>query len=68
LRTTGIVFLALGFVMLVAADAITDPTALDANIGAGGLMFIGRPLGGLGLLLIIVDAVLRGMRRRRSAS
>jgi hypothetical protein len=65
MRTTGIILLAIGFVMLVAADAITDPTALDANIGAGGLIFVGQPLGSVGLLLIIIDAVVRRVRRKR---
>jgi hypothetical protein len=66
MRTTGIILLAIGFVMLVAADAITDPTALDANIGAGGLVFVGQPLGSVGLLLIIIDAVARRVRRKRA--
>jgi hypothetical protein len=66
MRTTGIILLAIGFVMLVAADAITDPTALDANIGAGGLIFVGQPLGSVGLLLIIIDAVARRVRRKRA--
>jgi hypothetical protein len=66
MRTTGIILLAIGFVMLVAADAITDPTALDANIGAGGLIFVGQPLGSVGLLLIIIDAVVRRVRRKRA--
>jgi hypothetical protein len=66
MRTTGIILLAIGFVMLVAADAITDPTALDANIGAGGLIFVGQPLGSVGLLLIIIDAVVRRVRGNRA--
>jgi hypothetical protein len=66
MRTTGIILLAIGFVMLVAADAITDPTALDANIGAGGLIFVGQPLGGVGLLLVIIDAIARRVRRKRA--
>jgi hypothetical protein len=66
MRTTGIILLAIGFVMLVAADAITDPTALDANIGAGGLIFVGQPLGSVGLLLIISDAVVRRVRGKRA--
>jgi hypothetical protein len=66
MRTTGIILLAIGFVMLVAADAITDPTALDANIGAGGLVFVGQPLGSVGLLLIVIDALVRRVRRKRA--
>jgi hypothetical protein len=66
MRTTGIILLAIGFVMLVAADAITDPTALDANIGAGGLIFVGQPLGSVGLLLVIIDAIARRVRRKRA--
>jgi hypothetical protein len=66
MRTTGIILLAIGFVMLVAANVITDPTALDANIGAGGLIFVGQPLGSVGLLLVISDAVVRRVRRKRA--
>jgi hypothetical protein len=66
MRTTGIILLAIGFIMLVASDAITDPTALDANIGAGGLIFVGQPLGSVGLLLIVIDAIVRRVRRKRA--
>jgi hypothetical protein len=65
LRTIGTILLALGFLMLVGARAITDPFALDANIGAGGLIFLGQPLGAIGLLLLIVDAIIRLTQRRR---
>lgn len=67
LRTTGTILLAIGFIMLAVAWAITDPFAGDANIGAGGLIYLGRPAGILGLVLLIVDAVIRLTRRRSSA-
>jgi len=67
LRTTGIVLLAIGFLCLAVAVTILDPTAMDANIGAGGLVYIGRPIGALGLAIVIVDAALRFWRRRTSS-
>jgi hypothetical protein len=53
--------------MLWVAWAITDPFAGDANIGAGGLILLGRPTGALGIVLLLVDAVLGVLRRRRAA-
>ncbi|MGB4777390.1 hypothetical protein [Microbacterium sp.] len=67
IRNLGTVLLGLGFVMLAAAALIRDPTALDANIGAGGLTLIGIPVGTLGLALTITHAVYMSVRRRRSA-
>jgi hypothetical protein len=66
LRTIGTILLALGFGMLAGAWAITDPFAGDANIGAGGLIFLGRPAGVLGLVLLVVDAIIRLTRRQRA--
>ena len=66
LRTIGTILLAIGFLMLAVAWAITDPFADDANIGAGGLILLGRPAGVLGLVLLIVDALVRFSRRRRA--
>jgi len=66
IRSLGTILLALGFVMLASAALIRDPTALDANIGAGLLTLVGIPLGGLGLALTIVHDVYRAWRRRRS--
>nr|RZI34304.1 hypothetical protein BJQ95_03445 [Cryobacterium sp. SO1] len=67
LRTTGTLLLAIGFTMLMLAWVITDPYANDANIGAGGLIFFGRPVAGSGIVLLVADAVLRATRRRRVA-
>ena len=67
LRTIGTVLLALGFVMLAVAWLIADPFANDANIGAGGLIFAGRPAGAIGLALLLVDAIARFARQRRRA-
>ena len=66
LRVTGTILLALGFLMLWGAWAITDPFANDANIGAGGLIYLGRPAGTIGLVLLVFDAVLRFVKRRKS--
>jgi len=66
LRVTGTILLALGFLMLWGAWAITDPFAGDANIGAGGLIFLGRPAGAIGIVLLVLDAVLRIVKRRKS--
>jgi len=63
IRTVGTILLAVGFAMLAVAVLIRDPTALDANIGAGALSLVGLPIGALGLLLIVVGAVVS--RRRR---
>jgi hypothetical protein len=67
LRTIGTILLAAGFLMLAGAWAITDPFADDANIGAGGLILLGRPAGIAGLLLLVADAAYRALRRRRSS-
>lgn len=56
IRKAGIVLLGAGFVMLVVAALIRDPTALDANIGAGALMMAGIPLGTIGLATTIAGA------------
>lgn len=53
LRHTGTVLLALGFAMLAGAVLILDPTAPDANIGAGILAIVGVPTGSIGLALIV---------------
>jgi hypothetical protein len=66
LRTIGTVLLAVGFLALAGAWAITDPVANDANIGAGGLILLGRPAGIAGLVLIVADAVYRALRRHRA--
>ncbi|WP_424466504.1 hypothetical protein [Pseudoclavibacter helvolus] len=65
MRMTGTVLLALGFLALAGAHLITDPTALDANIGAGFLTIVGFVAGGAGLLALAV-AGLMGLRRRRA--
>ncbi|MEC5180145.1 hypothetical protein [Arthrobacter sp. CG_A4] len=65
LRVTGTILLAVGFLMLAGAWAITDPFANDANIGAGGLILLGRPAGAVGLVVLLVDGILR--RRRHDA-
>ncbi len=57
MRTVGTVLLGIGFSLLVAAILIRDPTALDANIGAGILSLLGIPVGALGLVLIALQAV-----------
>jgi TRAP-type C4-dicarboxylate transport system permease small subunit len=66
LRVTGTILLALGFLMLWGAWAITDPFGGDANIGAGGLIFLGRPAGTIGLVLLVIDAILQFRKRRTS--
>ena len=67
LRVTGTILLALGFLMLWGAWAITDPFANDANIGAGGLISLGRPAGAIGIALLVLDTVLRIVKRRKLA-
>lgn len=52
IRRVGTFFLAAGFLMLAAAALIRDPTALDANIGAGALTLVGIPAGVLGLVVM----------------
>lgn len=69
-RNIGTVLLGLGFTMLAIAALIRDPTAPDANIGAGGLTLIGIPVGTLGLAMIIAHegyAVWRHHRGRQVA-
>jgi hypothetical protein len=65
IRNIGTVLLGLGFTMLTIAALIRDPTALDANIGAGGLTLIGIPVGTLGLAMIIADRGYAAWRHRR---
>ena len=64
-RNVGTVLTAVAFAMLATAALIRDPTALDANIGAGGLILVGIPLGVAGLFLLIVGAVFEAWRRGR---
>ncbi len=65
IRNLGIILLGLGFVMLAIAALMRDPTALDANIGAGALTLFGIPVGALGLVLTITSAIYLTWRRRR---
>ncbi|WP_371031129.1 hypothetical protein [Pseudoclavibacter sp. JSM 162008] len=64
MQSLGTVLLAVGFLALAGAHLITDPTALDANIGAGFLIIVGLVTGAAGLLVSVI-AALFGMRRRR---
>lgn len=57
-RCAGTMLLAAGFVALSAAALVRDPTALDADIGAGILTMIGLVTGGIGLITLLVSAVL----------
>lgn len=68
LRTTGTILVVIGFIMLAGAWAITDPFVNDANIGAGGLVLLGRPIGAIGVLLLIIHTALRISRRRPKAN
>ena len=63
IRNLGTILLGLGFVMLASAALIRDPTALDANIGAGVLTLVGIPVGTLGLALTVANAVYRTWHR-----
>lgn len=66
LRNIGTILLAIGFLALAGAWFITDPFATDANIGAGGLIFLGRPAGAAGLLILVIDAIYRAVQRRKT--
>jgi peptidoglycan/LPS O-acetylase OafA/YrhL len=67
-RRTGTILLVIGFAMLVFAAVIRDPTALDANIGAGGLTLIGIPVGALGCVFLVGDLIATLAHRRRESS
>jgi hypothetical protein len=67
-RTIGTILLAAGFLSLIGADAIIDPFAADANIGAGGLILLGRLAGSVGLIVLVVDVIVAANRRRRTIS
>ncbi|MCS5735021.1 hypothetical protein [Herbiconiux daphne] len=62
IRNVGTILLAVGFVLLAVAVLLRDPVALDANIGAGILSLAGLALGGVGLVLVVIGAVV-GRRR-----
>ena len=68
IRNIGTILLGLGFLMLATAALIRDPTALDANIGAGALTLIGIPVGSLGLVMIIAHEGYAAWRQRRDRS
>jgi len=55
IRYAGTILLGLGFAMLAGAVLLWDPTAPDANIGAGILSIIGLPVGAIGLALTIAQ-------------
>lgn len=65
MRHAGTVLLGVGFVMLAGAVIIRDPTAPDANIGAGILSIIGIPVGMVGLVLTIAHAAYAAWQRSR---
>ncbi|MBF4457876.1 hypothetical protein C5E07_17710 [Pseudoclavibacter sp. RFBJ3] len=54
MRLLGTILLAIGFIALASAVLITDPTALDANIGAGILQMAGFVAGGAGLAVLLI--------------
>ncbi|TQK17611.1 hypothetical protein FBY40_0088 [Microbacterium sp. SLBN-154] len=62
----GTALLACGFAMLVGVVLLLDPTAPDANIGAGILAMVGVPVGTLGLVMIIGHALFRTFKTVRS--
>lgn len=62
----GTVLLGCGFAMLVGVVLLLDPTAPDANIGAGILAMVGVPVGTLGLVMIIGNALFRTFKTVRS--
>lgn len=64
IRNIGTVLLGVGFVMLAAAALMRDPTALDANIGAGALTLVGIPVGAIGLAVTALGVVYETLRRR----
>lgn len=53
MRSVGTVLLALGFLALSTSVLVRDPTAPDANIGAGLLDMVGIVTGATGLLALI---------------
>lgn len=57
IRKAGTILLGVGFVFVALAALIRDPVALDANIGAGGLLLVGIPVGAFGLVMTIGGAV-----------
>ncbi len=63
-RNVRTVLLGAGFAMLAGAALIHDPTALDANIGAGVLILVGIPTGALGLAMMILGAAYQAWQRR----
>ena len=65
IRKLGTVLLGTGFLMLAGAALIRDPTALDANIGAAFLTFLGLPVGALGLLVIVVHSLYMLWRKKQ---
>lgn len=65
MQILGTVLLAIGFLALAGAHFMTDPTALDANIGAGFLIIVGLATGAAGLLVSVIAALLGTRRRRR---
>jgi len=60
----GTILLGSGFAMLAGAVLIRDPTALDANIGAGFLSIVGLPVGAIGLALTFAHIVYVMWQRR----
>jgi hypothetical protein len=65
IRSLGTVMLGVGFVMLAVVVVFRDPTALDANIGAGFLVLVGVPVGTIGLLLTAGHAAYAAIVGRR---
>jgi hypothetical protein len=68
IRKVGTILLGVGFVFVALAELIRDPVALDANIGAGGLLFVGIPLGAIGLVMTIGGAVYEAWSKRAKRS
>jgi hypothetical protein len=64
IRKAGTILLGIGFVFVAVAALIRDPVALDANIGAGGLLLVGIPVGAFGLVMTIGGAVYEGWSTR----
>lgn len=63
IRHLGTILLGSGFMMLVGAVLLWDPTAQDANIGAGILSIVGVPVGAIGLALTLAHAAYAAWER-----
>lgn len=66
-KTTGTVFLFIGFVLVTTASWMNAQASAEggADFGAGGLLLLGNAFGGFGVICVLIAVIGFFVQRRR---